>query len=439
MLEPVVNIPMIIPDKAFPGGLGNEVFPSDLFSKERIEAWQNALNSSFPTVKDEDWRWTDFKDFPPAVFAVEHREPAVQPRIIETVGSEEIVGSLKIDDSAVRFFLKEELQQQGLVFTDLANALQNEELAKNLVIGKVVNGSEDKFSGMAAALAKKGVVLQVPDGMVIEQPLFSSIQLTDEAGVEATRVLIHIGKFASAKMILDFTGGSSGESLHTGIVEVLLEEGAQLKFSELQETDSSLWQVTRERALIQKDAKLEWTYGALGTHQSKNFVSVDLTESGAEAHLYGFYFAGSGQRLDLDTQQNHLAVHTTSNLLFRGAANGRGQATWEGMIYVDPVAQQTDAYQSNRNLMLSEKAEINTIPGLEILANDVRCSHGATVGKLDEDELFYLQCRGIPRAEAEELMVEAFFSSILDLVPVETVRHHLMDKIKQKFNAERRG
>ncbi len=128
----------------------------------------------------------------------------------------------------------------------------------------------------------------------------------------------------------------------------------------------------------------------------------------------GAYFSGSGQVIDLDTQQNHLTAQAHSDLLYKGAAIGSGKAIWEGMIYVDHVAQQTDSYQSNRNLLLDDRAEIKTIPGLEINANDVSCSHGATVGRLNDDELFYSQSRGgIPMREAEKLIVEGFFAEVL--------------------------
>jgi len=137
----------------------------------------------------------------------------------------------------------------------------------------------------------------------------------------------------------------------------------------------------------------------------------------------------------VDTVQNHLAPHTRSNLLFRGAANGNGEAIWRGMIYVDPVAQKTDGYQSNRNLVLGEQSEIKSLPGLEICADDVSCSHGATVGRIDETELFYLQVRGIPLVEAERLIVEGFFAEVIEQIPDEMTRNRLGERLSKKFEA----
>jgi Fe-S cluster assembly protein SufD len=137
----------------------------------------------------------------------------------------------------------------------------------------------------------------------------------------------------------------------------------------------------------------------------------------------------------VDTVQNHLASHTKSNLLFRGAAIGDGQAIWRGMIYVDPVAQKSDGYQSNQNLILGEQSEIKSIPGLEICADDVSCSHGATVGRIDANELFYLQARGIPIAEAERLIVEGFFAEIIEQIPDQKTKNKLGERLIKKFEA----
>jgi Fe-S cluster assembly protein SufD len=149
--------------------------------------------------------------------------------------------------------------------------------------------------------------------------------------------------------------------------------------------------------------------------------------------MHGFYFASAKQVFDLDTQQDHLAPHTTSDLLYKGAVAGNARTVWEGMIYVAPQAMQADGFQANRNLVLSAGAEVNALPGLEILADDVRCSHGATIGRLDEYELFYLQTRGIPRKEAEQLVMEGFFGEVVAQVPVEALQTELKKLIVAKF------
>jgi Fe-S cluster assembly protein SufD len=181
---------------------------------------------------------------------------------------------------------------------------------------------------------------------------------------------------------------------------------------------------------------VDWIYGALGTRLTKAFADLDLEGEGSSGRMSGFYFTDRDQHLDLDTQQNHHAPHTTSDLLFKGALKGESRSVWQGMIYVAPNAQKTDGYQANRNLVLEKTARADSIPGLEILADDVRCTHGATVGKIDPDHMFYLRSRGIPEIEAQRLIVEGFFNPIMDRIPFEKVRDRLMAAIENRLTGE---
>ena len=173
---------------------------------------------------------------------------------------------------------------------------------------------------------------------------------------------------------------------------------------------------------VQQNGELSWIFGALGSHLTKSFTSVDLAGSGATAKVSGFYFADADQHLDMDTEQNHLAPNTTSDLLYKGAVTGAARSVWQGNIYVAPGANGTDGYQANRNLILSTKARADSIPGLEILADDVKCTHGATVGKVDPEQIFYLQCRGLDENEAKHLIVEGFFEPIMERIPFQEVQ-----------------
>jgi Fe-S cluster assembly protein SufD len=150
--------------------------------------------------------------------------------------------------------------------------------------------------------------------------------------------------------------------------------------------------------------------------------------------INGAYLSDGEQHLDLDTQQNHLAAHTTSNLNFKGALLGKSRTVWQGMVYVAPEGQKTDGYQTNKNLVLSNNARADSIPGLEILADDVRCSHGATVGKIDEDQVFYLLSRGIPQKEAEKLLVEGYFNPVLSNIKSETARNKISEWVQKKLH-----
>jgi Fe-S cluster assembly protein SufD len=226
------------------------------------------------------------------------------------------------------------------------------------------------------------------------------------------------------------------DTLHAGIVEIKVEQAASLKFVELQSWGKHVWNFSHERARVERDANLDWIFGAIGSRLTKNFTELDLAGQGSTGRMSGFYFTDGNQHLDHDTQQNHFAPNTTSDLLFKGALKGKSRSVWQGMIYVAPGAQKTDGYQANRNLILDEHARADSIPGLEILADDVRCTHGATVGKMEEEPLFYLKSRGIPQDEAERLMVEGFFDPIMQRIPFEGVRERFHAAILQKMMGE---
>jgi Fe-S cluster assembly protein SufD len=240
---------------------------------------------------------------------------------------------------------------------------------------------------------------------------------------------------ASATLVYEAASPTEaqGSALHTSTLEVSLAQEAELTLVELQNLGEHTWNFSHERAQVGRDARLNWIFGAVGSQLTKTFSDLDLTGEGAEGRISGFYIADGRQHLDHDTQQNHLAPNTTSDLLYKGALLERSRSVWQGMIYVAPAAQGTDGYQANRNLILSKEARADSIPGLEILADDVRCTHGATVGQLEEEPVFYLMSRGLPRHEAERLVIDGFFAQIMDRIPFERVRERLTAMMDAKL------
>jgi Fe-S cluster assembly protein SufD len=224
-----------------------------------------------------------------------------------------------------------------------------------------------------------------------------------------------------------------GQTMHAGLVEIHVGAGANLRFVELQSWGEHVWNFTHERARVGRDSNLDWIVGALGSSLTKTFQDLDLVDRGASGRMSGFYFTDGHQHLDFDTQQNHLAPNTTSDLLYKGALIEHSRTVWQGMIYVAPGAQKTDGYQANRNLLLERTARADSIPGLEIMADDVRCTHGATVGKIDPDLIFYLRSRGVPQKEAERLVVDGFFEPIMQRIPFEGVRERFSAAIQEKM------
>jgi Fe-S cluster assembly protein SufD len=216
-------------------------------------------------------------------------------------------------------------------------------------------------------------------------------------------------------------------------VELILHDDASLRLVALQEWGRDVWQFTHERALLGRGADLDWVTGSLGGRLLKSFQTVEMNGAGATARVSGLFFADGKQHFDHDTQQNHNMPDTVSDLLYKGAVKEKGRSVWQGMIRVLPNAQRTNGYQANRNLLLDKTARADSIPGLEIEADDVRCSHGSTAGQVDQDQVFYLMSRGLPRPDAVRLVVSGFFAPVLERIPLPAARERLQAAIEARI------
>lgn len=425
-------------------------------NKYRANAWEAYERIPIPTTSDEAWRRTDIRGlmnqtFSPAIPANKsnllpkiawgegkivgeytHDIPKdlLNPLIGETHG-----GQMILTPEGVITSLSSELSSQGVIFTDFLTAEQQyPDILKN-ILGKVVRFDEGKFSSLAAALATQGTLIYLPRNVKVEQPLHSLLWGPGGGQSYFSHIIVWLEEGASITYVHEAASSTEEKaSMHAGVVEIFLDQGAHLQFVELQSWGDHVWNFSHERARVSRDANLDWIFGAIGSKLTKNFSDLDLVGEGATGRMSGFYFTDGTQHLDHDTQQNHLAANTTSDLLFKGALKDQSRSVWQGMIYVAPGAMKTDGYQANRNLILSSKARADSIPGLEILTDDVRCTHGATVGKIDPDQVFYLRSRGIPYVEAEQLIVEGFFDPIIQRIPFEGVRTRLQEAIHLKIS-----
>ncbi len=406
----------------------------------RQQAWQAFSATPLPDTSQEAWRRTDLRSLPVERFhLIQPDSPALPPApksLLKPLADDAPGGQMILTPTGAQVTLNPDLAAQGVIFTDLRTAeLQHPALFSRL-IGQVVRADEGKFSALTAALAQTGVLLYVPSSVQVAQPLHSILWAPGVDLAHISHVIVWLEAGASATFIHESASPTEpGPALHAGIVEVQVGPGANLRFVELQSFGEHVWNFTHERARVAQDGNLEWIFGAIGGHLTKNFTDLDLVGTGATGKMSGFYFTENDQHLDYDSQQNHLVPNTTSDLLFKGALLGASRSVWQGMIYVAPGAAKTDGYQNNRNLILSRQARADSIPGLEILADDVRCTHGATVGKIDPDQIFYLQARGVPRREAERLIVEGFFDPIMQRIPFEGVRVRFQESIHNKMNA----
>lgn len=407
----------------------------------RTSAWSAFKRLSLPGASLEAWRRTDIHALPvdKFKFAADGAYadlPPVREDLLKPLVADQHGGQIVLVPGGATVELDEKLANKGVIFTDLRTAEQQYPDLLARMIGKTVNVEEGKFSALAGAFAQNGVVLYVPKGVIVEEPFHSVLWGPGTDIAHVSHILVLVDEGASATYVHEAASPDlkGANSLHAGIVEIQVMKNASLKFVELQSWGRHVWNFSHERARVERAGSLDWIFGAIGSRLTKNFSELDLAGEGAQGRMSGFYFTDGDQHLDHDTQQNHLAPHTTSDLLFKGALKGRSRSVWQGMIYVAPGAQKTDGYQANRNLVLSDGARADSIPGLEILADDVRCTHGATVGKLEQEPLFYLKSRGIPQAEAEKLVVEGFFDPIFQRIPFEGVRERFKEYIAGKMS-----
>ena len=412
----------------------------DAVASYRTLAWNAFKRHSLPDTTQEAWRRTDIHNLPVEKFKLAldgevNELPPVREDLLKPLTADQHGGQIIVTPNGVTINLEEKLTKLGVIFTDLKTAEQMHPELLARMIGKTVNVEEGKFSALAGAFARNGIVLYVPKGVIVEEPLHSVLWGPGANLAHVSHILVLVDEGASVTYVHESTSPDdmASNSMHAGIVEIQLMQEASMKFVELQSWGRHVWNFSHERARVERGANLDWIFGAIGSRLTKNFSELDLAGEGAQGRMSGFYFTDGNQHLDHDTQQNHLAPHTTSDLLFKGALKGKSRSVWQGMIYVAPGAQKTDGYQANRNLVLSEGARADSIPGLEILADDVRCTHGATVGKLEQEPLFYLKSRGIPQAEAEKIVVEGFFDPIFQRIPFEGVRERFQEYIANKM------
>ncbi|MDD5368915.1 MAG: Fe-S cluster assembly protein SufD [Anaerolineaceae bacterium] len=412
----------------------------------RQAGWKTFEKLPIPDQKDEAWRRTDLKRMMVNSFRLPKSDayldqPGVPARLLNPMADEQHGGEIVIASGMAKVKLDNALASQGVIFTDWQSAQVDHPGLLDRLVGKVVRADEGKFGGLAAALAQTGVLVYIPRGVQVPMPLHSLIWGPGIGLAHLTHVIVWLEEGASATYIHESSSPNEGggQTLHSGIVEIHVGPAANLRFVELQSWGESVWNFSHERAQVERDGIIEWTFGAIGSHLTKNFTDLDLIGPGATGKMSGFYFTDHDQHLDHDTQQNHLAPSTTSDLLFKGALLGKSRSVWQGMIYVAPGAVKTDGYQANRNLVLSREARADSIPGLEILADDVRCTHGATVGKIDPEEIFYLLSRGIPKGEAERLVVEGFFDPIMQRIPFEGVKQRFQQAIHDKMGEDLSG
>lgn len=404
--------------------------------ERRLHAWEVYESLPMPTRQDEEWRRTDISKLRLDELApVSAASGSVQSPLRlngSNAGVLTQTNAVTVDQS-----LSDQLAGQGVLFTDLDTAVQEHpDLVRQYLSTEAVPAEAGKFQALNAALWRGGVFLYVPRGVSFEVPVRALYGLTAPGSSLFTHTLIVLEERAQGSYIEEYASeGIDRPTLNAGTVEVFLRQEAHLTFITLQEWLGKVTDISTQRALMDRDATLDWLVVGMGEGLTKTNIESALRGPGANAQMLGILWGYGHQQTDYHTVQDHIAPHTTSDLLYKSALTDEARSVFSGRIRVDKGAQGTDAYQANRNILLSEKASAFPSPNLEIEANEVRCTHGATVGKVDQDQLFYLMSRGIPRDVATRIVVEGFYEDVLQREPVASIRDNLRELIARKLDA----
>ncbi|HUF68633.1 MAG TPA: Fe-S cluster assembly protein SufD [Longimicrobiales bacterium] len=403
----------------------------------RREAWDAYERLPLPTTRLEEWRYTD-----PELLCwdvVSRALPVagdVGPGDVRAAfGDREASGfALQVNGAIAAIELAPELRERGVILKSLAEAaLDHESLVREHLSAHLKPGS-DRFAALNAALWTAGVFIHVPRGVRLEKPIRILRWVGNAGQAYFPRTLIVAGEGSHVGILEEFASPDFDEPVFScGAVEIHAATSADVQYVALQQWGRGVRHLSMQRTVALRDANLDTLVVNLGATVARIDLAASLEGPGSRSDMLGLYFGRDDQHFDHETRQDHRVAHATSDLLYKGALDDRSRAIFRGMIKVYPKAQRTDAYQTNRNLILSGEAESTSLPSLEIEADDVRCSHAATVGQLDEEELFYIMSRGIPRADAERLVVFGFFGDVLDRLPMPGVVRELRAAIEKKI------
>jgi Fe-S cluster assembly protein SufD len=415
-----------ISSSAFKSFVEQRVEPAWL-TKLRKQSWERFQAMDWPERSREEWMRSDLRGFHVDKYqpfeprqAVEQDCPCWLLNDVETHGRMKLFDGLTTAEQ-----LDEAASTQKVYFGSLERACREVPELVQPYLFSHVDPEADRFSALQATGWSSGCFAFVPKNVQLDKPLHIHSGMSD-GGSDLSHVLIVLEEGASATILYECSSViPTADGFHCGGLEIVLKPRANLRFVKLQEWGDRVWHFAQQKVTVDRDASIQWTLAAMGARFVQVAQQVSLIGPGARSQVNGTMFTRGKQQMTYNTLQFHEAPHCTSDFLYKAALQDRSRTVWRGMIKVAPGAMKTDGYQRNDNLMLSELARADSIPGLEIKADDVRCTHGSTTGKVDEELIFYAQSRGFTRQEAVRMIVTGFFQQIFDRISIESVRKAL--------------
>ena len=414
-------------EEAFSQFLTTRIDPAWLVSN-RKQAWEVFQSIGWPNPRDENWLRSEFRGFRldkylPNLISNTSPETAAPVRLqagVETSGNIRLTNGVATQEA-----LDPALAAKGVIVGSLARCAREHSDLVQAHLHRMIDPRSDRFAALQNAMWTDGGFVYVPRNVRIEKPIHIHAGLGD-GKIDLSHLLIVLEQGAEATVLFESSSDAEGSGgFHCGGIELIQRSGSHLRFVNLQDWGRGAWHFAHQRASVGRDASLQWTAAAMGSRFAQVDQRVELVEPGANSQVNGVMFTRDRQHLVFNTLQHHKAPHCTSDFLYKSVLQDRSRTVWRGMIKVDEGAQKTDGYQRNDNLILSQAVRADSIPGLEINADDVRCTHGSTSGHVDEELIFYAQSRGFTRSEAIRMIVTGFFQQIFDRISIESVREAL--------------
>jgi Fe-S cluster assembly protein SufD len=396
---------------------------------ERFEA------ASLPSPDEEIWRYSRVADLDLDEFGLVAAEDEAVPAEVDRLLAaypDRAATVVTVDGTVVRAEVAPGPAEQGLTAGPIAGASGGEDL-----LGSVIQEPTDVFAVMNDAFSADPVLVRIPRGLVVEDPIVVVHWVTAAGAAVFPRLVVDAGDDSQARLIDLYGSSDGGAPLVVPVTEIGVRRAARFGYVNAQQLDLSAWQIASTVSRVEADGDLESTCAGFGGDYARQRTDCHLDGRGATGNLRAVYFGEHTQTLDFRTFQDHAAPDTTSDLLFKGALGGSSRSVYSGLIRVEKNARGTNAFQTNRNIKLSDDAWAESVPNLEILNNDVRCSHASAVGPVDEEQRFYLESRGVPPAVAERLIVTGFFDEILTELPVPAAIGPLRASVAAKFERRR--
>ena len=414
----------------------------------RQEAWNLFQSTPLPTRSDEGWRRTDVSGLnlsemePPALTAL--RRPLSQDNQVREqlnsmlTKSDNAAGRLiEVDGQPFEEMVSDELIKQGVIVTDLGTAIRRyESLIRDHFDRTPYEITDRKFTSLAQTFWTGGKFIYVPDNVEVKLPIEMHSSILSGNAV-FPRLLVIVGKNSKVALLDEFVSpDAKHQSLSSATTEIFLGEGADVRYVLLNRWGENVYHFHHQRTVLGKDAHLKTLTIGLGSHLTKATIEAFLNAQGSSSDMLGLVFGTGNQHFDHHTVQFHKVGQTLSDLLFKTALDDKAHSVYSGLIRIEKDAQRSNAYQANRNLLLSKDTQADSIPNLEIHANDVRCSHGATVAPIDPEYIFYLMSRGIPEVDAKRLVVEGWFEQVLDRADIPALRELVSEQIAAKIRKQ---